>query len=136
MSKEFRDFLSTLSPEVATLNLADAQAECRAWRVMWETAPETMRQWLLRIGDVVRPVRRNYTSDLGVLLSLTLVPEILQVGVEGVAYDSVKQTNYLERKILEIPFNAVMYWEWVSERERFDQIQAEREIGAETIGPR
>jgi len=92
------------------------------WRALWSWLSDDVKYFLLRIGSMVRILRRDYKGSMGELGEVKFVPSEFEVAVYEKRYNETDGKYYYERKVIKIPQSAVMMIEFISEQELAEEV--------------
>lgn len=134
MATAIREFLEAPKVPIAEMSFSDLQVEVEGWRAMFGLLPIEVVTWLTRLQDTVRFTKRNYQGQIGVLLGFKLEATEFSIAIQEVVFDSLSGQRFVEDKVLVIPANAVMFYEFIGDRTEYDPTRVEEELGAEILG--
>jgi len=124
-----RDFLALEKPDVEGMSDDDIRAEVEGWRTVISMLPREVFEWLARIHEPIRFIKRNYQGHVGVLLGVTFEPVEYVLGLDEAVFDSLRGQRMVESKQLTIPANAVMYFEAIYDARQYDPSADDEELG-------
>ena len=93
------------------------------WRALWSWLNDEAKFDLLRIGSMVRMVRRDYKGVLGELGQIKFVAESYEITVYEKVYNYNDGKYYYESKVVQIPAGAIMWKEYVTEQELATEVE-------------
>jgi len=130
-----REFLALEKPDITDMSLEDLQAEVQGWRTVLGMLPREVFEWLARIHEPIRFIKRNYQGHVGVLLGVSFEPVEYILGLDEAVFDSLKGQRMVESKQLTIPANAVMYFEAIYDARQYDPSADDEELGPMSLEP-
>ena len=136
MPSPIRDFLQIDQMSTNEMSNEELRAEVEGWRMVISMVPNNVLEWVARLREIVRFTNRRYEGNVGVLLSFKMEPTEFTIGLQSLAWDSIKGRNMLESKTLVIPTGALMYQEFIDDIAEFNQVDDEEELGAQSLSGR
>ncbi len=131
-----REFLALAKPDITDMTLEDLQSEVQGWRTVLGMLPREVFEWLARIHEPIRFIKRNYQGHVGVLLGVSFEPVEYILGLDEAVFDSLKGQRMVESKQLTIPANAVMYFEAIYDARQYDPDADDEELGSMSLEPK
>jgi len=122
MALQAQDFLRGMQTPVSKFKLSELQEREEFWRALWSWIPEDVKYFVLRIGQLVRIVRRDYKGSIGELGEVKFEAKELELAVYEKQYNYNDGKYYYERKVIKIPYAAVMWLEFISEQQLAEEV--------------
>ena len=95
---------------------------------LWETLPDVVRETVIRIGMLVRVLRRDYKAVVGQLLRVKFEPTEIELGVVDEYPDYKKKVLVREIKTTVFDVNNLIQLDFIHEKtERKPKTKAEKE---------
>ena len=117
MGTPLEELLQKPLPEIKGMSKDALRLEVELWRTIFGQLPEEVRDSVARIGGLVRVVRRDYKGTLGIWQLPKLEATELRVLTREKFYDGNVGRYYWEDKLVYVPQSAVMFMEFLSERD-------------------
>ncbi|MBW2562002.1 MAG: hypothetical protein JRE40_14275 [Deltaproteobacteria bacterium] len=109
---------------VNKFKLSELQEREEFWRALWSWIPEDVKYFVLRIGQLVRVVRRDYKGSIGELGEVKFEAKELELAVYEKQYNYNDGKYYYEKKVLKIPYSAVFWLEFINEQQLAEEVDA------------
>ena len=117
MEATIQQFLEEMKVHPGKLGIKKLREREGIWRALWSWLGDEAKFDLLRVGSVVRLVRRDYKGVLGQLGQIKFEPSEYELTVYEKVYNYNDGKYYYESKTVQIPAAAIMWKEYVSEQE-------------------
>jgi len=107
---------------------ADYKKKFEDLNTLWETLPDVVRETVIRIGMLVRVLRRDYKAVVGQLLRVKFEPTEIELGVVDEYPDYSKKRLIREIKTTVFDINNLIQLDFIHEKtEREPKTKAEKE---------
>ena len=117
MEATIQQFLEEMKVHPGKLGIKKLREREGIWRALWSWLGDEAKFDLLRVGSVVRLVRRDYKGVVGQLGQIKFEPSEYELTVFEKVYNYNDGKYYYESKTVQIPAAAIMWKEYVSEQE-------------------
>jgi len=104
------------------MSKAELKRELELHRRLFQWLNDEARYFLVRIGQPIRIVRRDYKEYLGELLQPTFSLNELEVGVYQKVYDYNTGKYMMEKKIIKVPVSAIFAYEFIQTRTPAEEV--------------
>ena len=121
MEASISQFIQEMKTSPKKLGIKKLRQREEIWRALWSWLNDEAKFDLLRIGSMVRMVRRDYKGVLGELGQITFEPSIYEITVYEKVYNYNDGKYYYESKVIQIPAAAIMWKEYVTEQELVEE---------------
>jgi len=121
MEVEIAQFMERMKTPVKKLGIRELQRREETWRALWSWLDDESKFLILRVGSIVRVVRRDYRGVVGELGQVKLEPREYEVTVYEKVYNQNDGKYYYESKVVLIPNSAVMWREFITEQEQVEE---------------
>ena len=101
---------------IEKMTVEQLKAEVQLWRKLWNWLDSAVKYYLSRTGSLVGVQIRNYHRYVGVLLETKWELKEVEIGVYEKVYNQTDGQYYYERKIVKLPANQIISWDWIAER--------------------
>ena len=122
MEASISQFIEELKTPINKMTIKKLRQREEIWRALWSWLGDDVKYFLLRIGSMVRILRRDYKGSLGELGEVKFVPAEFEVAVYEKRYNETDGKYYFERKVIKIPQSAVMMMEFISEQQLAEEV--------------
>jgi len=122
METQIQTFLAEMQTSPKKMSIKKLREREETWRALWSWLSDDVKYFLLRIGSMVRILRRDYKGSMGELGEVKFVPSEFEVAVYEKRYNETDGKYYYERKVIKIPQSAVMMIEFISEQELAEEV--------------
>lgn len=123
MDIEIQTFIEGIKTPVKKLTVKELQQREEIWRALWSWLDDDAKFLILRVGSVVRIVRRDYKGMVGELGQVHFTPSEIEVAVFEKQYNYNDGNFYYERKVVKIPESAIMWKEFITEQELAEEVE-------------
>lgn len=123
MEASISQFIEEMKAPPGKLGVKKLREREVIWRALWSWLNDEAKFDLLRIGSMVRMVRRDYKGVLGELGQIKFEPSIYEVTVYEKVYNYNDGKYYYESKVIQIPASAIMWKEYVTEQELVEEAE-------------
>ena len=117
MEADIAKFMERMQVPSKRLGIKELRQREETWRALWSWLDDESKFLILRVGSVVRIVRRDYKGVVGELGQVKLEPREYEVTVYEKVYNQNDGKYYFESKVVLIPAGAVMWREFITEQE-------------------
>jgi len=117
MEATIQQFVDEIQTPIGKLGIKKLREREGIWRALWSWLGDDVKFDLLRIGSVVRLVRRDYKGQVGQLGQIKFEASEYELTVFEKVYNYNDGKYYYESKTVQIPAAAIMWKEYVSEQE-------------------
>ena len=117
MEPTIQQFMEDMQTSPGKLGVKKLREREATWRALWSWLGDDVKYFVLRIGSMVRVVRRDYRGSTGMLGEVKFVPAEFEIAVYEKKYNDTDMKYYYETKVQKIPASAVMWFEFISEQE-------------------
>ena len=105
----------------------EMKKELEVLRVLWDWVDDSVKELVARVGQMVRIWRRDYKSYTGHLLDCKFELKEVNIEVAEKVWDSNTGSYIFERKVIRVPVNAILHYEWILESEEWIEPEVENE---------
>lgn len=123
MKMTLQEFLAEIRIPPEKLSVRKLREREKMWRILWDWTDETVKKYLVRIGSDIRVVQRNYMPKLGELGQVHFEPSKIEIAVYEKQYNYNDGKYYYERKIVEYPYQAIMWIEGIIEQTPAEEVE-------------
>lgn len=121
MEASISQFIEEMKTSPKKLGIKKLRQREEIWRALWSWLNDEAKFDLLRIGSIVRMVRRDYKGVLGELGQIKFVADEYEITVLEKVYNYNDGKYYYESKVIQIPAAAIMWKEYVTEQELVEE---------------
>ena len=114
-------FIERMQTPISKMGVKELRQREASWRALWSWIPENVKYLVYRIGSEVRILKRDYKGYIGELGAVAFEASQYEVHVYAKQYNETDGKFYFENKTLLIPSGAVMFLEFVHDRESADE---------------
>lgn len=115
-------FIDQLQTPSTKLNVKQLREREDFWRALWSWLDDDIKYFLLRVGQQVRVVRRDYKGSVGELGQVKFEAKELEISVFEKTYNYQDGKYYFETKVCKIPFGAITWIEFISSSEKAEEV--------------
>lgn len=126
-----RDLVKDKHPNIDKMLKDELKEECQMWRNIWSWVPSAVKFYASKTGTLVGLQVRNYHRFVGILLDTHWELKAVECGVYEKVYDQNDGQYYMERKVIRIPQNQLVSFDWISERKPVEDYVDEPEAEPE-----
>lgn len=120
---DINKFIERMQTPTSQLKRKELVEREEFWRALWSWIPENVKYYLLKVGQTVRIVRRDYRGSLGELGQATFEMTELEVDVYEKTYNYSDGKWYFERKVVKIPKGAITMMEFIATQEDAEVVE-------------
>jgi len=117
------DFIEGMQTPIKKFTVSQLREREATWRALWSWLDEEIKYYVLRVGQTVRILKRDYKGSLGELGAVKFSLAELEVHVFEKTYNYTDGKYYYEDKILKIPSGAIVMQEFISESQLADEVE-------------
>tara|TARA_Y100000310_G_scaffold154415_1_gene153987 strand:- start:12536 stop:12955 length:420 start_codon:yes stop_codon:yes gene_type:complete len=125
MEKGIASFLERMSSPSKKMSISELRDREETWRALWSWIPDDVKYYILRVGQIVRVIKRDYKGSIGELGSVKFKLDEMELAVYEKSYNQTDNLFYYERKVVKIPAGAIMMQEFVLDSELVSEEQPE-----------
>jgi len=120
MEASISQFIEELKTSPKKMSPKKLREREEIWRALWSWLSDDVKYFLLRIGSMVRAIRRDYKGTTGELGEVKFIPSEFEIATYEKRYNETDGKYYYETKVVKIPASAIMFFEFISEQESAD----------------
>ena len=114
----------------------ELERELEEYRKLWEYTPPEVRDFLGKLGKIVRAVPRNYQGKEGQLLSGKFELTEITLGVVEPVFSQRHGKKFLETKTVEMPISQLNWFEVLEQSEEMEEPRIEAVTAPPVINER
>ncbi len=118
-----QQFLDGMQSPITSLKMKELKEREEFWRAIWSWIDEDVKYYALRVGQLVRVMRRDYKGSIGELQQVKFEPKEMELAVYEKTYNYQDGKYYFERKVLKMPFSAIAWPEFISEQNLAEEVE-------------
>jgi hypothetical protein len=122
-------FLEGMQTPINKLSLQQLRDREAFWRALWSWLDDECKYYLLRVGQTVRVLKRDYKGSVGELGSVKFNLAEVELQVVEKTYNFTDGKYYYERKVVKIPSGAILMQEFISESQLADEVEKPEVMG-------
>jgi len=119
---DFQKFTDDMQTPTTKLTVKELREREEFWRALWSWLDDDVKYLILRIGQQVRVMRRDYKGSLGELGQAKFSLKEIELTVYEKFYNYNDGKYYFEDKTLKIPSGAITWLEFVSKSELVEEV--------------
>ena len=123
MEQQIQTFIERMAIPPGKLGVKELRQREETWRALWSWIGDDVKYFVLRIGSLVRAIRRDYKGSLGELGEVKFEPKQFEIAVYEKRFNESDNKFYYERKVQIIPASAIMYFEFISEQDLASEVE-------------
>lgn len=123
MEASISQFIEEMKTPTKRMTVKKLREREEIWRALWSWLSDDVKFFLLRIGSMVRAVRRDYRGSMGELGEVKFTPSEFEISTYEKRYNETDGKYYYETKIQKIPASAVMFFEFISEQQLAEEAE-------------
>ena len=129
MEQTIATFIERIQTPTKQMSIKELRQREELWRALWSWIDEEVKYYVLRIGQTVRIIKRDYKGSLGELGSVKFKLDEIEVLVEEKTYNYRDGKSYIEQKVIKIPSGAIMLQEFISNSELYEELDSPEVMG-------
>lgn len=118
------EFLDEIQTPIKKLTITQLRQREEFWRALWSWTDPTVKDFLIHAGTLTRLVKRNYQGSTGELGEVKFEPTEIDLYVYEKSFNYNDNKYYYERKVLHLDAAALLWHEFITERELAEEAEA------------
>ena len=112
-----KTFLDQIQLPPTKLSIKQLREREEFWRAIWSWIDDEVKYFVLRVGQPIRVVRRDYKGTVGELGTVKFEKAEIEVKVYEKVYNYSDGKYHWEDKVVKIPSGAIQFLEFINSDE-------------------
>lgn len=131
MEQQISEFIEGIQTPVKKLGIKELRSREQTWRALWSWIDDEIKYYIIRVGTVVRIVKRDYKGTVGVLGAVKFSISQIELTVKEKSYNYNDGKYYYEDKVVLIPSGSIMIQEFISSSQLASEVEKLEVMGLE-----
>lgn len=125
MSKQLDlpEFLEGMKTPTKKLTITQLRQREELWRALWSWLDDEVKYYVVRVGQTVRMIKRDYKGIIGELGSVKFSLAEMELVVSEKTFNYNDGKFYYEDKVVKIPSGSIMIQEFISDSQLAEEIE-------------
>lgn len=135
MELKVSEFVEGMQTPITKLTVSQLREREATWRALWSWIDDEIKYYVLRVGQNVRVLKRDYKGSVGELGAVKFTLSEIELHVYEKTYNYQDGKYYFEDKVVKIPSGAIVMQEFISESTLASDVEKPEVMGLDDNVP-